>query len=252
MAAFSVVQERKAQLSSFPLFPNRCHMPIQVMIVEDEATLLELLSYNFEKSGFTVESYTEGDAAEARLKEHVPDLLILDWMLPGMSGIELCRRLRQKPRTRAIPLIMLSARRDKADVLRGLENGADDYVVKPFSIAELIARAQTLLQRVSPYLINTVLRAGSIELDRAALSAKRGGVPVSLTTTEFRLLEYLMRAPGRVFSRNELLDGVWGSEAEIDDRTIDVHIGRLRKALMVVDGDDPIRTVRSNGYSLTG
>lgn len=225
-------------------------MPIQVMIVEDEATLLELLSYNFEKRGFSVETYAQGDAAEARLKEHVPDLLILDWMLPGVSGIELCRRLRQKPRTRAVPLIMLSARRDKADVLRGLENGADDYLVKPFSIAELIARAESLLQRVSPYLLETVLRAGQIELDRTALTVKRGGVPVSLTTTEFRVLEYMMRAPGKVFTRNELLDGVWGQDAEIDDRTIDVHIGRLRKALMAVNEEDPIRTVRSNGYSL--
>lgn len=225
-------------------------MPIHVMIVEDETTLLELLSYNFEKRGYRVETYTQGDAAEARLKEHVPDLLVLDWMLPGVSGIELCRRLRQKPRTRAVPLIMLSARRDKADVLRGLENGADDYLVKPFSIEELILRAQSLLQRVSPYLIETVLRSGMIELDRSTLNVKRAGTPVSLTTTEFRLLEYMMRAPGKVFTRNELLDGVWGQDAEIDDRTVDVHIGRLRKALMAVSEDDPIRTVRSNGYSL--
>jgi two-component system phosphate regulon response regulator PhoB len=225
-------------------------MAIQVMIVEDEATLLELLSYNFEKRGYRVETYTQGDAAEARLKEHVPDLLVLDWMLPGVSGIELCRRLRQKPRTRAVPLIMLSARRDKADVLRGLENGADDYLVKPFSIEELILRAQSLLQRVSPYLIETVLRSGLLELDRSTLSVKRAGVPVSLTTTEFRLLEYMMRAPGKVFNRNELLDGVWGQDSEIDDRTVDVHIGRLRKALMAASEDDPIRTVRSNGYSL--
>lgn len=225
-------------------------MPIQVMIVEDETTLLELLTYNFEKRGYRVETYTQGDAAEARLKEHVPDLLVLDWMLPGVSGIELCRRLRQKPRTRAVPLIMLSARRDKADVLRGLENGADDYLVKPFSIEELILRAQSLLQRVSPYLVETVLRSGMIELDRTTLNVKRAGTPVSLTTTEFRLLEYMMRAPGKVFTRNELLDGVWGQDAEIDDRTVDVHIGRLRKALMAVSEDDPIRTVRSNGYSL--
>lgn len=225
-------------------------MSIQVMIVEDETTLLELLTYNFEKRGYRVETYTQGDAAEARLKEHVPDLLVLDWMLPGVSGIELCRRLRQKPRTRAVPLIMLSARRDKADVLRGLENGADDYLVKPFSIEELILRAQSLLQRVSPYLIETVLRSGMIELDRTTLNVKRAGTPVSLTTTEFRLLEYMMRAPGKVFTRNELLDGVWGQDAEIDDRTVDVHIGRLRKALMAVSEEDPIRTVRSNGYSL--
>lgn len=227
-------------------------MPIQVMIVEDEATLLELLSYNFEKRGYAVESYTDGNAAETRLKEHVPDLLILDWMLPGVSGIELCRRLRQKPRTRALPLIMLSARRDKADVLRGLDNGADDYLVKPFSISELVARAQVLLQRVSPNLVNAILRVGRIELDRSAASVKHGDTVVSLTSTEFRLLDYLMRAPGKVFTRNELLDGVWGQHAEIDDRTVDVHIGRLRRAFVSAGGDDPIRTVRSNGYSLNG
>lgn len=227
-------------------------MAIQVMIVEDEATLLELLSYNFEKRGYRVETYTQGDAAEARLKEHVPDLLVLDWMLPGVSGIELCRRLRQKPRTRAVPLIMLSARRDKADVLRGLDNGADDYLVKPFSISELVARAQVLLQRVSPNLVNAILRVGRIELDRSAASVKHGDTVVSLTSTEFRLLDYLMRAPGKVFTRNELLDGVWGQHAEIDDRTVDVHIGRLRRAFVSAGGDDPIRTVRSNGYSLNG
>ncbi len=225
-------------------------MPIQVMIVEDEQALLELLRYNFEKSGYRVETVTQGDTAEERLKETLPDLLILDWMLPGLSGIELCRRLRQKPRTQSLPLIMLTARRDEADRLRGFENGADDYVVKPFSLSELMARANALLNRVSPTLVSDVVRVGDIELNRRAMSVTRQGKAVHLGATDYRLLEFLMRAPGRVFTREQLLDGVWGGEAEIDDRTVDVHIGRLRKALLKDCDADPIRTVRSSGYSL--
>jgi len=225
-------------------------MPIQVMIVEDEASLLELLRYNFEKRGYDVEAVTQGDVAEQRLREQLPDLLILDWMLPGISGIELCRRLRQKPRTRSLPLIMLSARRDEADLLRGFESGVDDYLIKPFSVTELFARAQSLLHRVSPALVAEVLRVGDIELDRKAMSVRRQGQQVQLGATDYRLLEFMMRAPGKVFTRNELLDGVWGGEAVIDDRTVDVHIGRLRKALRSAGMADPIRTVRSNGYSL--
>lgn len=227
-------------------------MSIRVMIVEDEVTLLELLSYNFEKRGFTVEAYAQGDIAEARLKEHVPDLVILDWMLPGVSGLELCRRLRQKPKTRAVPLIMLSARRDKADVLRGLENGADDYLIKPFSIAELIARCQALLQRVGTVMESSVLRSGSIELDPAARAVKRSGLLVSLTAMEFQLLEFMMRAPGRVFSGDELLAGVSAASSDIEGHTVDVHISRLRKALTDAGGGDPIRTIRPNAYSLDG
>lgn len=225
-------------------------MPISVMIVEDETALLELLRYNFEKAGYTVETATHGDVAEQRLKETSPDLLILDWMLPGLSGIELCRRLRQKPKTQALPLIMLTARREEADRVRGFESGADDYVVKPFSLSELLARAASLLHRVSPTLICDVVRVGDIELDRRAMSVKRGGHAVNLGATDYRLLEFLMRAPGKVFTREQLLDGVWGGEAEIDDRTVDVHIGRLRKALLRNSDNDPIRTVRSSGYSL--
>ncbi|MDX2202830.1 MAG: phosphate regulon transcriptional regulator PhoB [Hyphomicrobiaceae bacterium] len=225
-------------------------MAVQVMIVEDEAALLELLRYNFEKAGYAVEAVTQGDVAEDRLKETLPDLLILDWMLPGLSGIELCRRLRQKPRTQALPLIMLTARREETDRLRGFENGADDYVVKPFSLNELLARASSLLHRVSPTLVSDVVRVGDIELDRRAMSVKRQGQPVHLGATDYRLLEFMMRAPGRVFTREQLLDGVWGGEAEIDDRTVDVHIGRLRKALLKASDGDPIRTVRSSGYSL--
>lgn len=225
-------------------------MPIQVMIVEDETSLLELLRYNFEKSGYAVEVATQGDVAEQRLKESLPDLLILDWMLPGLSGIELCRRLRQKPRTQTLPLIMLTARREEADRLRGFENGADDYIVKPFSLAELLARASSLLHRVSPALVCDTLRVGDIELDRKAMLVRRQGRAVHLGATDYRLLEFMMRAPGKVFSREQLLDGVWGGEAEIDDRTVDVHIGRLRKALLKACETDPIRTVRSSGYSL--
>lgn len=225
-------------------------MAVQVMIVEDEAALLELLRYNFEKAGYAVEAVTQGDVAEDRLKETLPDLLILDWMLPGLSGIELCRRLRQKPRTQGLPLIMLTARREEADRLRGFENGADDYVVKPFSLNELLARASSLLHRVSPTLVSDVVCVGDIELDRRAMSVKRSGMPVHLGATDYRLLEFMMRAPGRVFTREQLLDGVWGGEAEIDDRTVDVHIGRLRKALLKASESDPIRTVRSSGYSL--
>lgn len=225
-------------------------MAVQVMIVEDETALLELLRYNFEKAGYAVEAVTQGDVAEDRLKETLPDLLILDWMLPGLSGIELCRRLRQKPRTQGLPLIMLTARREEADRLRGFENGADDYVVKPFSLNELLARASSLLHRVSPTLVSDVVCVGDIELDRRAMSVKRGGMPVHLGATDYRLLEFMMRAPGRVFTREQLLDGVWGGEAEIDDRTVDVHIGRLRKALLKACEGDPIRTVRSSGYSL--
>ena len=225
-------------------------MAVQVMIVEDEAALLELLRYNFEKAGYSVEAVTQGDVAEDRLKETLPDLLILDWMLPGLSGIELCRRLRQKPRTQGLPLIMLTARREEADRLRGFENGADDYVVKPFSLNELLARASSLLHRVSPTLVSEVIRVGDIELDRRAMSVKRAGQSVHLGATDYRLLEFMMRAPGRVFTREQLLDGVWGGESEIDDRTVDVHIGRLRKALLKACESDPIRTVRSSGYSL--
>ena len=225
-------------------------MPVNVMIVEDETALLELLRYNFERAGYVVETISQGDLAEERLKETSPDLLILDWMLPGLSGIELCRRLRQKPKTQSLPLIMLTGRREESDRLRGFENGADDYVVKPFSLTELLARAANLLHRVSPTLVGEIVRVGGIELDRRSMLVKRDGRTVNLSAIDFRLLEFLMRSPGKVFTREQLLDGVWGGEVEIDDRTVDVHIGRLRKALMTNNEADPIRTVRSSGYAL--
>jgi two-component system phosphate regulon response regulator PhoB len=225
-------------------------MPPRLMIVEDDEPLVTLLRYNFEAAGFAVETVMHGDEAEARLRESVPDLLILDWMLPGLSGIELCRRLRQKPATQHLPLIMLTARGEEADRVRGFDTGADDYVVKPFSVNELVARAHSLLRRVEPQLMAEVITVGDIELDRAAMIVRRRGSVVHLGPTDYRLLEFLMRSPGRVFSREQLLNNVWGHDVYIDDRTVDVHIGRLRKALLAAWSTDPIRTVRGAGYSL--
>jgi two-component system phosphate regulon response regulator PhoB len=219
--------------------------------VEDDEPLVELLRYNFEAAGYAVETIMHGDEAAERLKEFVPDLLILDWMLPGLSGIELCRRLRQKPKTQKLPLIMLTARNEEPDRLRGFETGADDYVVKPFSVKELVARAGRLLTRASPQLLAEVITVGDIELDRAAMVVKRRGRTVHLGPTDYRLLEFLMESPGRVFSREQLLNSVWGDDVYIDDRTVDVHIGRLRKALLQVWRTDPIRTVRGAGYGLS-
>lgn len=225
-------------------------MPPRLMIVEDDEPLVTLLRYNFEAAGFAVETVMHGDEAEARLRESVPDLLILDWMLPGLSGIELCRRLRQKPATQNLPLIMLTARSEEADRVRGFDTGADDYVVKPFSVNELMARANSLLRRAEPQLMAEVIAVGDIELDRAAMIVRRRGSVVHLGPTDYRLLEFLMRSPGRVFSREQLLNNVWGHDVYIDDRTVDVHIGRLRKALLAAWKTDPIRTVRGAGYSL--
>jgi len=225
-------------------------MPPRLMIVEDDGPIVDLLRYNFEAAGYAVEVVMHGDEAEARLRESVPDLLILDWALPGLSGIELCRRLRQKPSTQNLPLIMLTARSEEADRVRGFETGADDYVVKPFSVSELVMRANSLLRRAEPQLMADVISVGDIELDRAAMIVKRRGSVVHLGPTDYRLLEFLMRSPGRVFSREQLLNNVWGHDVYIDDRTVDVHIGRLRKALLQAWEADPIRTVRGAGYSL--
>jgi two-component system, OmpR family, phosphate regulon response regulator PhoB len=225
-------------------------MSLSLMIVEDDEPLVELLRYNFEAAGYAVEAVMHGDEAEARLKESLPDLLILDWMLPGLSGIELCRRLRQKPRTRSLPLIMLTARSEEPERVRGFETGADDYVIKPFSVNELVARAGRLLMRAQPQLMSEVVQVGDIELDRAGMVVRRRGHTVHLGPTDYRLLEFLMKSPGRVFTREQLLNSVWGDDVYIDDRTVDVHIGRLRKALLQAWKTDPIRTVRGAGYSL--
>ncbi|MFK8253623.1 phosphate regulon transcriptional regulator PhoB [Ancylobacter terrae] len=224
-------------------------MPTNILIVEDEEPLSLLLRYNLESEGYAVESVGRGDEAETRLRESVPDLVILDWMLPGLSGIELCRRLRARPETERMPVLMLTARGEESERVRGLATGADDYVVKPFSVPELVARVRALLRRAKPDHIATLLRAGDIELDRETKRVHRAGRELHLGPTEFRLLEFLMQSPGRVFSREQLLDGVWGQDVYIDERTVDVHVGRLRKALNRARQPDPIRTVRGSGYS---
>jgi two-component system phosphate regulon response regulator PhoB len=225
-------------------------MAANILIVEDEEALTTLLRYNLEAEGYEVETVARGDEADARLKEHVPDLLLLDWMLPGLSGIEICRRLRARQETRSLPIIMLTARGEESERIRGLGTGADDYIVKPFSVPELIARVAALLRRASPERTANQLNFGDIELDRERKRVSRGGRAVELGPTEYRLLEFLLERPGRVFSRAQLLDGVWGNEVYIDDRTVDVHVGRLRKALNRGHAADPIRTVRGSGYAL--
>jgi two-component system, OmpR family, phosphate regulon response regulator PhoB len=221
----------------------------RVLIVEDEADLAWMIAYNLEAEGYVVESVGRGDEAELRLAENAPDLVILDWMLPGVSGIEICRRLRAREATRTLPIIMVTARREESERVRGLSIGADDYVVKPFSLPELMARVRALLRRSRPERIAERLYAGDIDLDRATRLVRRGDRIIRLGPTDFRLLEYLLERPGRVFSRAELLDLVWGRSAEIDERTVDVHIGRLRKRLAKGGERDPIRTVRGNGYA---
>ena len=222
----------------------------RILIVEDEDALALLLRYNLEAAGYQVETVARGDEAEVRLQEGNPDLVILDWMLPGISGIELCRQLRARPQTRQLPVIMLTARGEESERVRGLSIGADDYVVKPFSVPELMARVSALLRRASPERVADVLAFGDIHMDREKKRVSRGGRAVDLGPTEYRLLEFLLERPGRVFTREQLLDGVWGSEIYIDERTVDVHVGRLRKALNLGHGSDPIRTVRGAGYAL--
>jgi two-component system phosphate regulon response regulator PhoB len=221
-----------------------------LLIVEDEEALTEMLRYNLESAGYEVEAVGRGDEAETRLKERVPDLVILDWMLPGLSGIELCRRLRAWPDTRTLPIIMLTARGEESERVRGLSTGADDYIVKPFSVPELVARVGALLRRASPQRVAEVLAFGELEINREKKRVTRAGRAIDLGPTEYRLLEFLMERPGRVFSREQLLDGVWGSDIYIDERTVDVHVGRLRKALNRGGESDPIRTVRGSGYAL--
>jgi two-component system, OmpR family, phosphate regulon response regulator PhoB len=225
-------------------------MTATILIVEDEADLAVMLRYNLEAEGFQVETAASGDEAVEAIREKVPDLIVLDWMLPSLSGIELCRRWRAREETARVPIIMLTARGEEEERVRGLATGADDYVVKPFSIPELVARIQALLRRSSPQLVTNVLKAGDLELDRTSHRVRRGGRDVHLGPTEYRLLEYLMRHPGRVYSREQLLDGVWGNDVYVDERTVDVHVGRLRKAINRRSSDvDPIRTVRGAGYA---
>ncbi len=221
-----------------------------VLLVEDEGAQREILTYNLEAEGFRVAAAADGDEALLLVEEASPDLILLDWMLPGVSGIEICRRLRARNETRGVPIIMLSARSEELDRVRGLETGADDYVVKPYSVVELMARVRSQLRRARPSSVGVLLEHGDIRLDPETHRVTRAGEGLKLGPTEFRLLATFMERPGRVFSREQLLDRVWGRDIYVDTRTVDVHIGRLRKALMATGGDDPLRTVRGSGYAL--
>ena len=221
-----------------------------ILVVEDEEALSTLLHYNLDKEGYRVELCADGEEALIRIDEKQPDLVILDWMLPSVSGIEVCRRIRQRSGTRNLPVIMLTARGEETDRVRGLDTGADDYIVKPFLMSELAARVRAVLRRIRPGLAEDRIRHGDIIIDRSAHRVKRGGKDVHLGPTEFRLLDYFMQHPGRVFSREQLLNAVWGSDVYVETRTVDVHIGRLRRALTTEESLDPIRTVRSAGYAL--
>jgi two-component system, OmpR family, phosphate regulon response regulator PhoB len=224
-------------------------MAARILIVEDEEELILLIRYNLEAEGYAVEAVTHGDEADLRLREETFDLVLLDWMLPEVSGIELCRRIRARPETAGLPIIMLTARGEEAERVRGLTTGADDYVVKPFSVPELLARIKAILRRGRPDLAATNLAEGDLELDRQTHRVRRAGRDIHLGPIEFRLLEFLMQAPGRVHSREQLLNAVWGHDVYVDERTVDVHVGRLRKAINVGNRADPIRTVRGAGYA---
>ena len=224
-------------------------MTASILIVEDEEPIQILLTYNLQAEGFRVRATANGEDVAHLVNEERPDLIVLDWMLPGISGIEVCRLLRSRPETRDIPVIMLTARGEENERVRGLATGADDYIVKPFSVPELLARIKTILRRVNPDAIAERLKAGDIALDRRTRRVTRATRDITLSPTEFRLLEYLMQSPGRVYSRSQLLDAVWGRDIYVDERTVDVHVGRLRKCLKRGREIDPIRTVRGMGYS---
>lgn len=224
-------------------------MAAKVLVIEDDETIVTMLDYNLKASGFEVVTAVSAEEGELILAEQLVDLIILDWMLPDMSGIELCGRLRRTGKIPRVPIIMLTARGEEADRIRGFSNGADDYVVKPFSVPELMARAKALLRRSAPNRVSEILAVGDISLDREAHRVTRSTREISLGPTEYRLLEVLLESAGRVLSRNQLIDRVWGTTADIDERTIDVHVGRLRKALVRGNEADPIRTVRGAGYS---
>ncbi len=221
-----------------------------VLIVEDDDDIYALLYYNLMHEGYSAARARDGEEALVMIEERQPDVVLLDWTLPKVSGLEVCRRLRTKSSSANIPILMVTARGDEAERVRGLDTGADDYVVKPFKVSEVLARIRAVLRRIRPGLAEDQIACGSIVIDRAAHKVKRGGVEVHLGPTEFRLLEYLMQNPGRVFSREQLLDAVWGSDVYVEARTVDVHVGRLRKALNKGHAFDPIRTVRSAGYAL--
>lgn len=220
-----------------------------ILIAEDEEALATLLEYNLKKEGYDVGIAGDGDTALLLAAERTPDLILLDWMMPKLSGVEVCRRLRKISETKTTPIIMLTARGDETDRITGLDYGADDYVVKPFSMPELLARIRALMRRAKPGILDDIVRHNDIEIDLKAFRVKRGDTEIHLGPTEFRLLEHFMRYPGRVFSREQLLDAVWGRDIYVEARTVDVHIGRLRKALKKNGVTDPIRTVRSAGYA---
>jgi two-component system phosphate regulon response regulator PhoB len=222
----------------------------RVLLVEDEPAQRTVLAYNLEAEGFAVTQADNGEDAMVLVDEEDPDIIILDWMMPKVSGIEVCRRLKMRPDTRAIPIIMLSARAEEVDRIRGLETGADDYVIKPYSVLELMARARAQLRRVRPSTAGVVLEHEDIRLDPETHRVYRADKLLKLGPTEFKLLVTLMERPGRVFSREQLLDLVWGRDIYVDTRTVDVHVGRLRKSLMQFGGEDPVRTVRGAGYAL--
>lgn len=224
-------------------------MTPNVIVVEDEDALATLLQYNLEKEGYSVSIAGDGEEALMLAAEATPDLVLVDWMLPKVSGIEVCRRLRARQETANVPLIMLTAKGEESDRVRGLDTGADDYIVKPFSMTELFARIRAVLRRIRPGLAEDVVKCGDILIDRVGHRVTRGEHEIHLGPTEFRLLDYLMQHPGRVFSREQLLDAVWGADVYVEARTVDVHVGRLRKALNKQADHDPIRTVRSAGYS---
>ena len=221
-----------------------------ILVVEDEPAQREVLSYNFAAEGFSVTTAENGEEALLLVGEVNPDIIVLDWMLPSVSGIEVCRRLKSRPETRAIPVIMLSARSEEVDRVRGLETGADDYVIKPYSIVELVARVRTQLRRTRPASVGQMLEYSDLRLDPETHRVHRADHVLKLGPTEYRLLTTFMEKPGRVWSREQLLDRVWGRDIYVDTRTVDVHIGRLRKALCAFGGDDPLRTVRGAGYAL--
>ena len=222
----------------------------KVLIVEDEDAQAEMLRYNFDREGFDVLLAADGDEAMLAVEEQQPDLVLLDWMLPGTSGIAVCRRLRSRPETRALPIIMITARSEEADRIRGFDTGADDYVVKPFSPSELVARVRAVLRRARPALSEERLICSDIVMDLATHRVSRRGRHIHLGPTEFRLLRLFMERPYRVFTREQLLDKVWGRDIHVEPRTVDVHIRRLRKALGTHGDEDVIRTVRGTGYAL--
>jgi two-component system phosphate regulon response regulator PhoB len=225
-------------------------MSAYILIVEDETSINQLLAYNLQAEGFRTKVVETGEEVHPALAEEKPDLILLDWMLPELSGIEVCRMLRSRPETRDLPVVMLTARGEESERVRGLATGADDYIVKPFSMTEVMARIRSILRRVRPEAVAETLTYGDLILDRAKKRVTRGPRDINLSPTEFRLLEYFMQSPGRVYTRAQLLDRVWANDTYVDERTVDVHIGRLRKHLSRGREIDPIRTVRGTGYAL--